>query len=308
MPALALLGLLSGCGMVLLDPAGDIARQQSDLMIRSTILMLLIVVPVIVLTLVFAWRYRESNSSAEYDPDWDHSTHVELYVWAAPLLIIIAIGAMTWVTTHLLDPYRPLTQLDGDRVATDDVLHIQAVALEWKWLFIYPEQNIAVVNELAAPVDRPIRFSITSPRIMNSLFIPTLAGMIYGMPGMKTTLHAVINEPGDYPGVSGNYSGEGYSQMRFRFKGLSNEAFDAWIADAKASGQRLDTARQRVLAENSVDHPVVRFASVEAGLFEKILNLCVQPGQMCINEMMRRDARAHRGEHAPESGHGPAPY
>ncbi len=230
-----------------------IAAQQADLIVWSTILMLIIIVPVIVLTLWFAWRYRSSNKTATYKPDWDHSTVLELVIWAAPLAIIIALGALTWVYTHRLDPYRPLDRIDAGKPIPEGVepLVIEVVAMDWKWLFFYPEQNIAVVNELAAPVDRPIQFQTTSPELMNALYIPALAGMVYAMPGMQTLLHAVINEPGDYYGISGNYSGAGYSDMTFRFHGLSTAAFDHWVAEAKAAPERLDTASYQALAEKS---------------------------------------------------------
>ncbi len=286
--------MLSGCDLVLLNPKGDIARQQSDLLVTSTWLMLLIVVPVIVLALWFAWHYRESNEKATYTPEWDHSTQLELYIWAAPLLIIIALGAITWITTHTLDPFRPLDRIAPNTPVAEGVkpLRIQAVALEWKWLFIYPEQGIALVNEVAAPVDRPIRFETTSPKMMNSLYIPSLAGMVYAMPGMETKIHAVINEPGDYYGVSGNYSGEGYSDMKFRFHGLNNNDFAKWVASAKAEGVVLDMPTYRELAKKSIKDPVRRFASVEEGLYHKILNLCVEPGKMCIDAMMAHQAHA----------------
>jgi cytochrome o ubiquinol oxidase subunit 2 len=294
---------LSGCDWVLLNPSGDIARQQSDLLITSTWLMLLIVVPVIGMSLWFAWYYRESNDRATYKPDWDHSTLIELYVWAAPLLIIIALGALTWVTTHTLDPFRPLDRVGPDQPVAEETepLRIQAVALEWKWLFIYPEQGIAVVNELAAPVNRPIRFETTSPALMNSLYIPTLAGMVYAMPGMQTLLHAVINEPGDYYGISGNYSGPGYSDMKFRFHGLSNTDFDEWVARAKGAAENLDTDTYQALAEKSIKNPVRRFSAVESDLYHRILNLCVEPGTMCKDEMMAKASTAHAG-HAAQRG------
>jgi cytochrome o ubiquinol oxidase subunit 2 len=157
-----LIASLAGCDMVLLHPSGYVAAQQGQLIVISTLLMLLIIVPVIVLTLVFAWRYRARNTAAPYTPEWDHSIQLELLIWSAPLLIIIALGALTWIGTHTLDPYRPLTRIDATRPVPDKTkpLNIEVVALDWKWLFIYPDLDIAVVNELAAPV--PIRFKITS--------------------------------------------------------------------------------------------------------------------------------------------------
>jgi cytochrome o ubiquinol oxidase subunit II len=267
-------GLLSGCNVVLLHPSGAVAAQQGHLIIVSTVLMLLIVVPVIVLTGVFAWHYRQSNSAATYAPEWDHSTQLELVIWAAPLLIIIALGALTWISTHTLDPYRPLRRLDAARAlpAGARPLTVQVIALDWKWLFIYPEQGIAVVNELAAPVDRPIHFEITASSVMNSFFIPALAGQIYAMPGMQTELHAVINQPGEYEGISANYSGAGFSGMHFKFHGLSDPDFDRWVRDARTGGVELSNGGYAQLARPSEREPVHRYARVAPGLYDSILN------------------------------------
>ena len=167
---------LAGCNTVLMSPSGDVAVQQGRLVVVATLLMLLIIVPVIVLTLLFAWRYRQSNAAAPYAPNWDHSIQLELVIWAAPLVIVIALGAVTWISTHTLDPYRALSRIDADRPIPAGVkpLIVQVVALDWKWLFFYPDQGVAVVNELVAPVDVPIEFRITSSSVMNSLFIPAL--------------------------------------------------------------------------------------------------------------------------------------
>lgn len=298
----AVTGMLVACDTVLLNPSGDVARQQSNLLVVSVFLMLLIVVPVILMTLWFAWQYRESNTKAIYRPDWDHSTQLELYVWAAPLLIVMALGAVTWVSTHILDPFRPLSRISPEQPLPPEhaPLRIQAVALEWKWLFIYPEQGIAVVNEVAAPLNTPIRFQITSPQLMNSLYIPALAGMVYGMPAMETQIQAIINEPGDYYGVSGNYSGEGYSDMRFSFQGLSEADFENWIAQARTAGAALTTTSYQELVKPSIKDPVRRYASVESNLYHRILNLCVDPQNLCVDQMMKMDARQNRhsaGEH-----------
>src|SRR4051812_19860961 len=178
------LALLCACQGVVMKPSGDIASQQAQLIVVSTVLMLLIIVPVIALTILFAWRYRQSNTKATYLPDWDHSTRLELVIWGAPLLIIIALGLITWISTHVLNPYRPLSRIDAARPIAADVkpLVVEVVALDWKWLFIYPEQGIATINEVAAPVDRPILFKISASTVMNSFYIPALAGQIYAMP------------------------------------------------------------------------------------------------------------------------------
>lgn len=254
----SMFSLLAGCNLVVIDPSGDIASQQADLIIVSTILMLLIIVPVMALTVFFAWKYRQGNKDAEYDPEWHHSTKLEVVIWSAPLVIIIALGAITWVTTHTLDPYRPLDRIDAERPLPKDhePMVVEVVSLDWKWLFIYPEQGIATVNELAAPIDTPIQFKITSSGIMNSFFIPALAGQIYSMAGMETKLHAVINEEGVYDGFSGNYSGEGFSHMRFKFHGLSQDGFDTWVEDVSPTRtswvvRNISNSKSRVLRNRS---------------------------------------------------------
>ncbi|MFC3691231.1 ubiquinol oxidase subunit II [Chenggangzhangella methanolivorans] len=289
--------LLAGCEMVVMNPSGDIAVRQRDLILVSTALMLLIIIPVIALTLLFAWRYRASNKEAKYDPDWHHSTSLEVVIWAAPLVIIIALGAITWVSTHLLDPYRPLERLDANRAIPENVkpLEVQAVALDWKWLFFYPEYGVATVNELAAPVDRPITFKLTSSTVMNSFYVPALAGMIYAMPGMETKLHAVINKAGDYEGFSANYSGAGFSNMRFRFHGLDDAGFDAWIAKAKEANATLDRAGYTELEQPSIADPVKRWSAVEDGLYDAVLNRCVDRAKMCVKDMMAADKRGGGG-------------
>ena len=290
--------LLSGCNWVLMNPSGDVALQQRNIILISTGLMMLIIVPVIALTLLFAWRYRKANTKADYRPDWDHSTQLELVIWAAPLLIIIALGAITWISTHTLDPYRPLSRIDANRPVPADVkpLVVEVVALDWKWLFIYPEQGIALVNEMAAPIDRPIQFKITASSIMNSFFIPALAGQIYAMPGMETKLSAVINKPGEFDGFSANYSGHGFNGMRFKFHGMATADFDKWVESNKTSGKQLTRADYLLLEKPSEREPVQRYASVDASLYKAIVNRCVQANKMCMDDMMAIDARGGMGK------------
>ncbi len=296
-PLLAL-PLLAGCNMVVLDPAGDVAQQQGNLVIISTLLMLIIILPVMIATGLFAWRYRASNTYATYRPDWHHSTQLELLIWAAPLLIIICLGALTWVGTHLLDPYRPLARTAPGKPVTADVkpLEVQVVALNWKWLFIYPEQGLATVNELAVPVDRPLRFRISSSSVMNSFYVPALAGQIYAMPGMETKLHGVFNETGQFTGFSANYSGAGFSHMRFKVKSLTPDQFTAWTAKARAGTATLDRAAYLKLERPSEKEPARIYATVEADLFDRIVNLCAEPGKMCMHDMMALDAKGGMGK------------
>jgi cytochrome o ubiquinol oxidase subunit 2 len=303
--AAPLLAGLAGCKMVVMDPAGDIAVQQRDLLLLCTGLMLLIIVPVIALTLFFAWKYRASNKSATYDPDWHHSTRLEMAIWGVPMAIILILGSVTWVTSHTLDPYRPIDRLGPHRPVPANVkpLEVDVVALDWKWLFIYPEYGVATVNELAAPVDRPLAFKITASSVMNSFYVPALAGQVYAMPGMQTQLHAVINKPGTYEGLSSNYSGAGFSGMHFKFKGLQPADFDSWIAQARSGAGQLTRADYLKLAQPSSDEPVRRWASVDPELFQAVLAQCVAPNQRCDSRMAPAEKRAdapHQMHDMPE--------
>ncbi|KRG70506.1 ubiquinol oxidase subunit II [Pseudoxanthomonas dokdonensis] len=290
-------GLLSGCNLLVLNPAGDIAARQGNLIVVATLLMLLVIVPVIGLTVWFAWRYRAGNRSATYTPDWDHSTQLELVIWGVPLLIIIALGAITWISTHLLDPYRPLDRISEGRPVPAEVkpLEVQVVALDWKWLFVYPEQGVASVNELAIPVDRPVHFKITASSVMNTFYVPALAGMIYGMPGMETQLNAVINAPGEYDGFSANYSGAGFSHMRFKLHGVSEAGFDRWIEQVRGSQEQLSREAYLELEKPSEREPVHHYASVDSGLYNAILNRCVDMERLCMDQMMAIDAAGGLG-------------
>jgi cytochrome o ubiquinol oxidase subunit 2 len=289
--------LLSGCSTVVLSPPGDVAAQQGRLILVATGLMLLVIVPVIALTFLFAWRYRASNRKATYTPDWDHSTQLELVIWAVPLLIIIALGAVTWISTHLLDPHRPLERIAPGRPVPADVqpLEVQVVSLDWKWLFVYPEYGVASLNQMAAPVDRPIRFRLTSSTTMNAFYVPALAGMVYTMPAMETTLHAVMNAPGTYRGFSSHYSGEGFSHMRFDFIALDDAGFAQWIETARAGGATLDRAGYLALEAPSAREPARLYASVAPDLFDAVVNRCVDTDRLCMDQMMAFDAMGGLG-------------
>lgn len=292
---LSILALAAGCQSAVLNPAGDVALQQRNLIYISTALMLLIIVPVMILTIVFAWRYRAGNKDATYDPHFDHSTSLELVIWSAPLLIIIALGALTWSSTHLLDPYRPLNRISATKAAkpTAPPLRVQVVSLDWKWLFIYPDLGIATVNELALPVDRQVRFDMTSSNMMNTFYAPTMAGMIYTMPGMRTTLHAVLNKPGDFEGMSANYSGAGFSYMRFRLRGMDQAGFERWVAGVKERGQPLVATDYLKLEEPSERVAPRFYGAVQPALFKRIVERCVTPNTPCMSEIMAQIGRAH---------------
>jgi len=301
-PLLSIATLLAGCDTVVMHPSGDIAAQQGHLIVVSTLLMLIIIIPVIALTLLFAWRYRKNNAAARYEPDWDHSTQLELVIWGAPLLIIIALGLLTWISTHTLDPYRPLSRIDATHGIKTEVkpLRVDVVALDWKWLFIYPDLGIATVNQLAAPVNVPISFRITASTVMNSFFIPALAGQIYAMPGMQTSLNAVINQPGEFEGFSANYSGAGFSDMHFKFQGMSADDFARWTQRMKTGGGALNRADYLQLEKPSVHDPVRSYASVDAGLYHAIVNRCVDVAQTCMDRMMT--AGVHGETPSPAQG------
>ncbi|BFI96998.1 MAG: ubiquinol oxidase subunit II [Rhodanobacter sp.] len=309
------LALLAGCHLALLDPAGDVARRQSDIMVVTTVIIALIVVPVLVAIGAIAWRYRASNKKAHYDAHWDHSPSLELLVWAAPLVIIIAVGAISWIGTHQLDPYRPLDRVaPGQPVPADTKpLEVDVVSLQWKWLFFYPQYGIATVNQLAAPVDRPIEFKLTGDAMMDAFSVPELAGMIYTMPGMQTVLHAVINKPGQYQGFSANYSGAGFTDMRFTFDGLSPQDFDQWIAKARAAGGTLDLKAYEQLRQPERNVPARFFASYAPGLYTRILDRCVDATQTCMSQTMSDGAHdgdamsgMHDGHAAPTDAAQPA--
>lgn len=315
MVLLPLLALTAGCDRAVLDPAGDIALQQRNLIYFSTGVMLLVIVPVIILTVLFAWHYRQSNKKAVYDPDFYHSTALELAIWSIPLLIIITLGAVTWSSTHLLDPFRRLDRIEHGRAADAAIepMRVQVVSMDWKWLFIYPEQNIATVNELVLPVDREVRFDITSTNMMNTFYAPTMAGMIYAMPGMQSQLHAVVNDPGEYEGFSGNYSGAGFSSMRFRLRGVSQAEFDQWVRQTQDTGTPLTTASYLALETPTERHPRTLYSAAPPDLFTRIVNRCVRPGTPCIHDQMNHgaapaDAPAESGERGPQGpAHAPAP-
>ncbi len=257
--------LLSGCGGGVLDPKGQVGIDEKNLIIIATGLMLIVVIPVIFLTLYFAWKYRASNKDAIYTPKWSHSTRIELVVWLIPCIIIVILGAITWISTHRLDPYQPLEH-------EKEALDVEVVSLNWKWLFIYPEQGVATVNKLVIPTGRPVSFRLTSESTMNSFFIPQLGSQIYTMAAMATRLNLIADEPGTYQGISANYSGAGFTGMKFDTVATPSESdFEAWVAEVKASGQTLDSQTYAALTEPSEDDPVTYYGSVKTGLFDEIL-------------------------------------
>ncbi len=270
--------MLAGCNSALLDPKGSIGVQEKELIITALLLMLIVVIPVILMTIYFAYRYRESNTDEEYAPDWSHSTKIEVVVWTIPIIIIAILATITWRSTHELEPSKP--------IASDvKPITIEVVSLDWKWLFIYPEENIATVNYVAFPKDVPVQFKLTSDNIMNAFFIPRLGTQIYAMPGMVTKLNLIANHTGDYKGFASNYSGKGFSQMKFTAAAMEDRtAFLNWVQQVKASPDRIEDWEQFLaLASPTVAEPVKMFSSIPPFLFTDVVTQ--HPGSMnCLPE------------------------
>jgi cytochrome o ubiquinol oxidase subunit 2 len=255
---------LSGCKLEVLDSKGVIGAAESSLIATATYAMLLVVVPVILLTLFVAWRYRASNKNATYAPKWAHSTAIEVVIWAIPAVIILYLGILTWKTTHELDPYKPLE-------SNVKPINVEVVALDWKWLFIYPDLGVASVNQLAFPVGTPVNFRITSDSVMNSFFIPQLGSQIYAMAGMQTRLHLMADHAGDYAGISANYSGAGFSDMKFRALAMSSGEFNAWVKKVRTAPEALSMDVYTGVARPSEKVAVRYFSTVDPKLFNNIV-------------------------------------
>ena len=276
--SLASLLLLSGCNMVVLNPKGIIADDEKRLLITAVLLMLIIIIPVIILTFVIAFRYRASNTKAKYTPDWCHSNLLEAIWWTIPIIIIAVLATITWISTHRLDPYRPLN-------STVKPITIQVVSLEWRWLFIYPEQNIATLNFVEFPVNTPVNFLITSDAPMNSFQIQQLAGQIYSMAGMQTKLHLIASQTGDYIGRSVSFSGDGFSNMAFTARVATPDQFNQWVQTVKQSPNALTLDAYNKLVPASKDNSVQYFSSVDNNLFNNIIMKFMGPdmGSMMPN-------------------------
>jgi cytochrome o ubiquinol oxidase subunit 2 len=271
------LAMLNGCSMQLLDPKGSIGEQEKVLIVVASVLMLLVVIPVIALTIYFAWRYRASNTATTYSPKWSHSTKIEVVVWTIPIVIVATLAFLIWGTTHSLDPYKPIE-------GKVPPLRVEVVALNWKWLFIYPDYGVASVNHLQIPVDTPVEFKLTADSMMNSFFVPRLGSMVYAMPGMQTQLHLVANSTGSFNGMSAAFSGPGFSDMKFDTVSSSRAGFDAWIAKARQAKDRLDVKTYGTLAMDSNGYPVTLYGSFEPGIFQGIVNRYMQgnkKGEIC---------------------------
>jgi cytochrome o ubiquinol oxidase subunit II len=262
-PAASLALTLSGCSGVM-DPRGPVGASEKLILLDALTIMLTIVVPVIVATIAFAWWFRASNTRATYRPNWDFSGSLELIIWAIPALVITFLGGIAYFGSQALDPYRPLD-------SQTKPIEVEAVSLDWKWLFIYPDDGVATVNQLVIPAGTPVHFKITSASVWNALFVPQLGSMIYSMARMTTQLNLQADNPGTFRGLSGMFSGDKFSDMHFEVKAVDGEAFRQWVAGAKESGSPLDRDAYARLAQTADTAPVTTYKSIDPTLFAAIV-------------------------------------
>jgi cytochrome o ubiquinol oxidase subunit 2 len=264
---------LGACSQGILDPQGPIASAQRLLLINSTAIMLVVVIPVILVTLAFSWWYRSSNTRAIRSTDESYEGRLEFVVWSIPALTVILLGGVIWIGSHQLDPRAPIP-------GKSEPLRVDVVALDWKWLFIYPDQGVAAVNQLVIPAETPVKFRLTSATVMNSFFVPQLGSQIYTMGGMITHLNLLADRPGEFTGFSANFSGAGFAEMRFVVKSVPAADFNAWIEQVRGTGSALDDAGYAELAKPSKAVPPTTYRSVEPKLFERIIERTVAgPGK-----------------------------
>jgi cytochrome o ubiquinol oxidase subunit 2 len=246
-----------------MDPQGPIASAERLILLNATTIMLVVIVPVIVLTLAFAWWYRASNTRAAYEPNWANSGRLEFVVWSIPAMVVLLLAGVAWTSSHDLDPARRLS-------SNLKPVRIEVVSLDWKWLFIYPDFGVATLNQIVVPAGVPIEFLLTSTNVMNAFWVPQLGSQIYTMPGMTTRLNLMADHAGDYPGLSSNFSGDGFSDMRFVVHSVPAAAFSNWLTAAQGKGDVLDPDAYLQLARSGSDVSVKTYRNVERGLFERI--------------------------------------
>jgi cytochrome o ubiquinol oxidase subunit II len=264
--------LLAACDEGVLGPKGPIGSAEKLILFDATAIMLAVVIPVIVLTLGFAWWFRAGNKRAEYLPNWEYSGRIEMIVWSIPALIVLFLGGIAWIGSHDLDPPRAIE-------SQNPTLEVDVVSMDWKWLFIYPGQDVGAVNELVVPVHTPIAFHLTSSSVMNSFFIPQLGSQIYTMAGMTTQLVLQADVPGLYTGRSAQFSGDGFSDMQFDVRAVSKDDFDKWVASAKQQSHPLDMdAYTTLLKPSHADSPRM-FSSVKPGLFDYAVMATTMPAK-----------------------------
>ena len=285
---------LGGCStIVLFDPKGPIGEAERFVIIAAIVLMLIVVIPVFIMAFWFARKYRASNTESTYMPKWSHSAKIEFFMWAVPVAIVTVLAILAWTTTHSLDPYKPIH-------SAAKPLNIEAVSLDWKWLFIYPDQNIATVNQITFPVNVPVSFKLTSDTVMTSFFIPQLGSQIYAMAGMQTRLHLLANQPGTYAGHNQQLSGRGYADMHFKANAVSREEFQSWVQKVRQSPEKLDLDQYEKLATPSVGHGVTYFSSVKPDLFDYILRKFDPTWGKHPDHMSRGSISEHSRTHVSE--------
>jgi len=262
---------LAGCVPAVLDPAGPVGTQEKMILLDSVGIMLVVVVPTIIATLAFAFWYRASNPKARRLPDFEYSGRIEMVVWSIPILVIIFLGGLAWVSSHELDPAKPLA-------SPNKPLEVQVVSLDWKWLFVYPQQGVASVNALTIPAGVPVHFSLTSASVMNTFFVPQLGGMIYTMNGMADQLNLQADHPGTYYGESGHYSGDGFSDMNFKVNAVSPQDFAAWVQKTHGAGPTLDGGAYQALAKQSIKVTPFTYGAADPNLFQAIVTQTQAPG------------------------------
>lgn len=256
---------LASCGEGPLDPQGPVGQAERIILGDATVIMLAVGIPVILLSLAFAWWFRAGNRRATYRPDWEYSGRIELIIWAIPALVILFLGGIAWIGSHDLDPPKSL----DSKVAA---LEVEVVSLDWRWLFIYPDQHVATVNYVVVPTGVPVHFRLTSTSVMNSFFIPQLGSQIYTMPGMTTQLNLQADRSGSYPGISAQFSGPGFSDMRFTVRAESGDAFAAWVAQAREQGAVLNGAVFAELVRPTRDGGELTYGSVTQDPFDPIVH------------------------------------
>jgi cytochrome o ubiquinol oxidase subunit II len=254
---------VSGRAEGVLDPQGPIASAERMILLNSTTIMLVVAVPVIVLTLAFAWWYRASNARAAYQPNWANSGRIEFVVWSIPAMVVLLLAGVAWTGSHDLDPARKLP-------SNLKPVRIEVVSLDWKWLFIYPDLEIATLNQVVVPAGAPIELMLTSTNVMNAFWVPQLGSQIYTMPGMTTRLNLLAEHAGNYPGLSSNFSGDGFSDMRFVVHAVPAAVFTDWLGITRAEGGTLDAGAYSQLARTGIDVSVKTYGNVEPGLFGRI--------------------------------------
>jgi len=270
LPAALIVLLVGGCSGGVLDPQGPIGAANRLILLNALGIMLVIVVPTIIAILIFAWWFRASNTRASYRPDFVYSGGIEMVVWGIPILTIMFLGGVTWIGSHDLDPFKPIA-------SPEKPVEVQVVSLDWKWLFIYPDESVASVNELVVPAEVPVHFSLTSASVMNMFFVPQLGTMIATMNGMVTQLHLAADKPGEFYGQSAQYSGGGFSDMNFTVRAVPQDAFAQWVATTRQSGSALDRTSYLALCQQSSNVRPFTYRAVDAGLFNAIASQQLPP-------------------------------